>query len=133
MDTFLEFFRIHVWRVPYEACIPLEYGDPIHRLNQQIEKSIPGTKLFAVNGPQPNLRKRWHGALAKTLNDLGNVQPTEDTLSMDASPLLWQLKMATAPRVSAAASPEQVTHTATISCVSNICECNSCAEHMYLQ
>ena len=35
------FFRIHVWRVPYEACIPLKYGDPIHRLNQQIKQSIP--------------------------------------------------------------------------------------------
>ena len=133
MDTFFEFFCIHVWRVPYEACIALKYGDPIHRLNQQIKKSIPGTKLFAVNRPQPNLRKRWHRALAKTLNDLGNFQPTEDTLSMDASLLLWQLKMATAPRVSAAVLPEQVAHTAIISCVSNICECNSCAEHMCLQ
>ena len=85
---FLEFFRIHVWRVPYEACIPLKYGDPIHRLNQQIKKSIPGTKLFAVYRPQPNLRKRWHRALVKTLNDLGNVQPAADSLSVDASLLL---------------------------------------------
>ena len=85
---FLEFFRIHVWRVPYEACIPLKYGDQIHRLNQQIKQSIPGTKLFAVNRPQPNLRKRWHRALIKTLNDLGNVQPAADSLSMDASLLL---------------------------------------------
>ena len=67
---FSEFFRIHVWNVPYEACIPLKYGDPIHRLNQQIKQSIPGTKLFAVNRPQPNPRKRWHRALVKTLNDL---------------------------------------------------------------
>ena len=51
VGSFLEFFRIHVWRVPYEACIPLKYGDPIHRLNQQIKKSILGTKLFAVNRP----------------------------------------------------------------------------------
>mmetsp|Transcript_66901 Transcript_66901/g.111958 ORF Transcript_66901/g.111958 Transcript_66901/m.111958 type:complete len:148 (-) Transcript_66901:276-719(-) len=88
VGSFLEFFRIHVWRVPYEACIPLKYGDPIHRLNQQIKQSIPGTKLFAVNRPQPNLRKRWHRALVKTLNDLGNVQPAADSLSMDASLLL---------------------------------------------
>ena len=88
VGNFLEFFRIHVWRVPYEACIPLKYGDPIHRLNQQIKQSIPGTKLFAVNRPQPNLRKRWHRALVKTLNDLGNVQPAADSLSMDASLLL---------------------------------------------
>ena len=86
--NFLEFFRIHVWRVPYEACIPLKYGDPIHRLNQQIKQSIPGTKLFAVSRPQPNLRKRWHRALVKTLNDLGNVQPAADSLSMDARLLL---------------------------------------------
>ena len=88
VGSFLEFFRIHVWRVPYEACIPLKYGDPIHRLNQQIKQSIPGTKLFAVKRPQPNLKKRWHRALVKTLNDLGNVQPAADSLSMDASPLL---------------------------------------------
>ena len=88
VGSFLEFFRIQVWRVPYEACIPLEYGDPIHRLNQQIKQSIPGTKLFAVNRPQPNLRKRWHRALVKTLNDLGNVQPAADSLSMDASLIL---------------------------------------------
>ena len=86
--SFIEFFRIHVWRVPYEACIPLKYGDPIHRLNQQIKQSIPGTKLFAVNRPQPNLRNRWYRALVKTLNDLGNVQPAADSLSMDASLLL---------------------------------------------
>ena len=86
--SFLEFFRLHVWRVPYGACIPLKYGDPIHRLNQQIKQSIPGTKLFAVNRPQPNLRKRWYRALVKTLNDLGNVQPAADSLSMDASLLL---------------------------------------------
>ena len=88
VGSFLEFFSIHVWRVPYEACIPLTYGHPIHRLNQQIKKSIPGTKLFAVNRPKPNLRKRWHRALVTTLNDLGNVQPTADSLSMDASLLL---------------------------------------------
>ena len=86
--NFSEIFRIHVWRVPYEACIPLKYGDPIHRLNQQIKQSIPGTKLFAVHRPQPNLRKRWHRALVKTLNDVGNVQPAADSLSMDASLLL---------------------------------------------
>ena len=88
VGSFLEFFRIHVWRVPYEACIPLKYGDPIHRLNQQIKQSIPGIKLFAVNRPQPNLRKRWHRALVKTLNDRGNVQTAADSLSMDASLLL---------------------------------------------
>ena len=88
VGTFLEFFCIHVWRVPYEARIPLKYGDSIHRLNQQIKKSTPGTILFAVNRPPPNLRKRWHRALVKTLNDLGNVQPAADSLSMDASLLL---------------------------------------------
>ena len=88
VGSFLERFRIHVWRVPYEVCIPLQYGDRIHRLNQQIQKSFPGPKLFAVNRPQPNLRKGWHRALVKTLNDLGNVQPTADPLSMDASLLL---------------------------------------------
>ena len=88
VGSFLELFRIHVWTVPYEACIPLKYGDPIRRLNQQIEKWIPGTKQVAVNRPQPNLNKRWHRALVKTLNDLGNAQPVADSLSMDASLLL---------------------------------------------
>ena len=88
MGSFLEFFCIHLPTVPYEACIPLKCGDPIHRLNKQIKQSIPGTKLFAVNRPQPNLRKRWHRALVKTLSDLGNVQPAADSLSMDASLLL---------------------------------------------
>ena len=88
VGSFLDFFRNHVWRLPYEACISLKYGDPIHRLNQLIKESILGTKLFAVNRPQPNLRKRWHRALVKTLNDLGNVQPLADSLSMDASLLL---------------------------------------------
>ena len=136
MGSFLELFRIHVWRVPSEACIPLNYGDPIHRLNQQIKKSTPGTKRFAVNRPQPNLRKRWYRALVKTLNDLGNVKPAADSLSMDASLLLNCSAVAengNAARVSAAASPEQVAHTAKISCVLNICECTSCAMHMYLQ
>ena len=84
----MESFRIHVWRVPYEACIPLKYGYPIHKLNQQIKRSIPGTKLFAVNWQQPNLRKRWHRTLVKTLNDLGNAQSAADSLSVDASLLL---------------------------------------------
>ena len=82
------FFCTHVWRVPYEASIPLRYGDSIHILIQQIKKSTPGTKLFAVNRPQPNLRKRSHRALVKTLNDLGNVQSAADSLSVDASLLL---------------------------------------------
>ena len=88
VGSVLEVFRIHVWRVPYEACIPLRYEDPIHRLNQQIKNSIPGTMLLAGNRPQPNLRKRWHRALVKTLGHLGNVQPTADSLLMDASLLL---------------------------------------------
>ena len=66
---FFQFFRLHVWRVPYEACIPLKYGDPIHKLNQQIRRLIPGVKFgvkfLAVDWPQPNLRKRWHKALVK--------------------------------------------------------------------
>ena len=52
------------------------------------QKTVARTKLFAVNRPQPNLGKRWHRALVKTLNDLGNVQPAADSLSMDASLLL---------------------------------------------
>ena len=65
---FLKFCPIHVSRVPYNACIPLKYGEAIHQLNQQIEKSLPATKLLAANRPQLNLRKKWHKALVHTLN-----------------------------------------------------------------
>ena len=53
--SFSQFIRSDVWRVPYEACSSLKYGDPIHRLKGQNEKWIPVTKLFAVNAALPNL------------------------------------------------------------------------------
>ena len=87
MVNFFGNFSHSFWRVSYEACIPLEYGDPIHRWSQKINRSIPGIKLFAIKRPRPDLRKRWHRALVKILNDLGNVQ-IRDTLSVGANLLL---------------------------------------------
>ena len=85
--------RVHVFRVPFDSCIPVKWSRLMKKLQRNVNSVLPGVRMFCSFKSQANSRRVFHRNLMQTLSKIESpeLQNLKQNLSQDADDFLSAL------------------------------------------
>ena len=87
------YLRVHVFRVPFDSCIPVKWSRLMKKLQRNVNSVLPGVRMFCSFKSQANFRRVFHRKLMQTLSKIESpeLQNLKQNLSQDADDFLSAL------------------------------------------